>query len=82
MRELARLFVYDPDACEHFIGKVIHSVDIDNSGTLNFSEFLMLMVKNEGLDGVRQAFQVNSRRLLVGKRSHGTFLELRYGRIR
>ena len=58
VRELARLFVYDPDACEKFITKIIDSVDIDNSGTLNFSEFLMLMVKTEGLDGVRAAFQV------------------------
>ena len=29
IRELARLFVYDPDACENFISKIIDSVDID-----------------------------------------------------
>ena len=51
--------MYDPDACEKFITKIIDSVDIDNSGTLNFSEFLMLMVKQEGLDGVKAAFQVS-----------------------
>ena len=33
-------------------------VDIDNSGNLSFSEFLMLMVKTEGVEGVRAAFQV------------------------
>ena len=36
---------------------VIDSVDVDNSGTLNFTEFLMLMVKTEGLEGVRHVFQ-------------------------
>ena len=34
-------------------------VDIDNSGNLSFSEFLMLMVKTEGVEGVRAAFQVS-----------------------
>ena len=71
VRELARLFVYDPTACEKFISHgnqrgarrdedislVIDSVDVDNSGTLNFTEFLMLMVKTEGLEGVRHVFQ-------------------------
>ena len=31
-------------------------MDIDNSGNLNFAEFLMLMVKTEGVEGVRIAF--------------------------
>ena len=42
-------------------------VDIDNSGNLSFSEFLMLMVKTEGVEGVRAAFQV----------SHATFIPLK-----
>ena len=42
-------------------------VDIDNSGNLSFSEFLMLMVKTEGVEGVRAAFQV----------SHATFISLK-----
>ena len=57
VRELARLFVYDPRACEKFVKKVIQSVDIDNSGNLSFAEFLMLMVKTEGVEGVKSAFQ-------------------------
>jgi len=57
VRELARLFVYDPRACEKFVKKIIDTVDIDNSGNLSFSEFLMLMVKTEGVEGVRAAFQ-------------------------
>lgn len=61
IRELARLFVYDPAACEKFISSIIDSVDIDKSGTLSFSEFLMLMVKQEGLEGVKQAFQVKNK---------------------
>ena len=67
VRELARLFWYDPDACEEFIKKIIHSVDIDNSGTLSFNEFLVLMVKTDGLESVKQAFQVQ---LLNDKKSH------------
>ena len=89
VRELARLFVYDPRACEKFVKKIIDTgrvcqlipnrkalwcqnyllgeqkvdkpvkVDIDNSGNLSFSEFLMLMVKTEGVEGVRAAFQVS-----------------------
>ena len=31
-------------------------MDIDNSGNLNFAEFLMLMVKTEGVEGVKIAF--------------------------
>ena len=34
MRELARLFVYDPLACETFIGKIIDTVDMDSNGAL------------------------------------------------
>ena len=36
---------------------MIKSVDIDNSGNLSFAEFLMLMVKTEGVEGVKLAFQ-------------------------
>ena len=78
VRELARLFVYDPLACETFIGKIIDTVDMDSNGALrsdkifsfftiffyekklsmqSFPEFLMLMCKTEGIDGVKAAFQ-------------------------
>ncbi|CAG5083095.1 Oidioi.mRNA.OKI2018_I69.PAR.g10277.t1.cds [Oikopleura dioica] len=84
VRELARLFVYDPTACEKFISHVIDSVDVDNSGTLNFTEFLMLMVKTEGLEGVRHVFQsydvdnsgkITSNEFAAWMRRHGRIIE-------
>ena len=39
------------------ISKVIHSVDVDHSGDLSFAEFLMLMVKTEGVEGVKVIFK-------------------------
>jgi Ca2+-binding EF-hand superfamily protein len=54
-------------------------VDVDNSGTLNFKEF-MLIVKTEGLEGVRHGFQsydvddsgkITSNELAAVMRLHG-----------
>ena len=53
VRELARLFVYDPQACEEFVRRIIDTVDIDENGKLSFSEFIILMVRNDGMDGVK-----------------------------
>ena len=39
VRELARLFVYDPLACEAFIGKIIDTVDMDSNGALRLDSF-------------------------------------------
>merc|ERR1711970_412434 len=57
VRELARLFVYDPRACEEFVRRIIDTVDIDENGKLSFSEFIILMVRTDGMDGVKAAFQ-------------------------
>ena len=43
------------------------------SGTLSFSEFLTLMVKQEGLDGVKHAFQVWSPKKIFSKIYSNTF---------
>ena len=57
---LSRRFVLCGNIKINFIlnfTQVIKSVDIDNSGNLSFAEFLMLMVKTEGVEGVKLAFQ-------------------------
>ena len=41
---------------ERFLQKMIQHIDLDNSGTLNFAEFLILLVKQQGVDGVQRAF--------------------------
>jgi len=45
--------VYDPQACEEFVRRIIDTVDIDENGKLSFSEFIILMVRNDGMDGVK-----------------------------
>merc|ERR1712150_435682 len=56
VKELADILSNDMVGVERFLQKMIQHVDLDNSGTLNFAEFLILMVKQHGVNGVQRAF--------------------------
>ena len=46
----------DLQGTENFLESVIDSVDLGSGGTLNFAEFLVLMVKQQGVNGVQRTF--------------------------
>ncbi|CBY20215.1 unnamed protein product [Oikopleura dioica] len=56
LQSLNKLFEQDLEAVEKFLEGIMNSVDLDNGGTLNFAEFLVLMVKQHGVNGVQRAF--------------------------
>ena len=41
---------------EQFLEKMIDHIELSTTGTLNFAEFLVLMVKSQGVNGVQHAF--------------------------
>jgi Ca2+-binding EF-hand superfamily protein len=45
LQSLNNIFERDLEAVEKFLESIMNSVDLDNGGTLNFAEFLVLMVK-------------------------------------
>ena len=45
LQSLNKIFEQDLEAVEKFLEGIMNSVDLDNGGTLNFAEFLVLMVK-------------------------------------
>jgi len=56
VKDLAKVFEMDLQGTENFLESVIDSVDLGSGGTLNFAEFLVLMVKQQGVNGVQRTF--------------------------
>lgn len=54
--ELSKVFETDMKGTEQFLEKMIDHVELSSTGTLNFAEFLVLMVKSQGVNGVQRAF--------------------------
>ena len=46
--ELSKVFETDMKGTEQFLEKMIDHVELSSTGTLNFAEFLVLMVKSQG----------------------------------
>ena len=54
--ELSKVFETDMQGTEQFLERMIDHVEFSSTGTLNFAEFLVLMVKSQGVNGVQRAF--------------------------
>ena len=50
------IFEADLQGTEKFLEQIIDHVDLERNATLNFAEFLVLMVKSQGVNGVQRAF--------------------------
>ena len=55
--ELSKLFAYQNYTCPVFIQNVMHKLDMDRNGVLNYDEFQNLMQNQNGFSSVREAFQ-------------------------
>ena len=55
---MSKLFAYQNYTCPVFIQNVMHQLDKDRNGILNFDEFQTLMQNQHGFSSVREAFQV------------------------
>ena len=49
------LFATDHSATEKFVEGIINHLDLQ-TGSMNFEEFLVLMVQQQGVEGVQNAF--------------------------
>lgn len=54
--QLTAIFEADLQGTEKFLEQIIDHVDLERNATLNFAEFLVLMVKSQGVNGVQRAF--------------------------
>lgn len=50
------MFESDLSGTERFLEQMINHVELETGGSLNFAEFLVLMVKQQGVNGVQRAF--------------------------
>ena len=46
--DFSKVFETDMKGTEQFLEKMIDHVELSSTGTLNFAEFLVLMVKSQG----------------------------------
>ncbi|CAG5109928.1 Oidioi.mRNA.OKI2018_I69.chr2.g4397.t1.cds [Oikopleura dioica] len=53
---LNNLFAKDPVAIEKFLEAIMDTIEVDQEKKLSFAEFLVIMVKRKGVNGVQNAF--------------------------
>ena len=49
-------FYKDPKAMENYLSKSFKTLEISATGSLTTVEFLVLMVKSQGVNGIHEAF--------------------------
>ena len=54
--QLSKLMSQDITGVENYLSSSVADIDLGESANLNFSQFLILMVKKLGVDGVQKAF--------------------------